>query len=209
MRTGSLAIQSQTVFDVDGVAAAMADGLETECVQLESKPFVVHHSVLTLPHMVVQFVREDVAVARRVRVPAGRWVFLVPLAASDSARWNARRVAGNDLFVQAPDSECYAFDPAGTQFAIISVAEGTEAAVLGSVLTGGTGECTLVTRDRDADALRRRLDVLRTSANAAGNADAVERRLFEALAVALRHAIASEQHLYLTAAYKRVVARAE
>jgi AraC-like DNA-binding protein len=210
MATEPCAIQSRTILDVDGAAEAMADGLETECVQLESKPFVVQHAVVALPEMCVQFVREDVAVARRIRVPDDRWVFLVPQAVSESARWNARRVDGRDLFVQAPGSECYAFDPAGTEFALISIPEGTEAAALASrLLMGRTGDCTLLTRECDTDALRRRLDQARAPAPTASDPGAVQRRLVDALAILLRHAIPSDQRVYLTAAYKRVVGRAE
>jgi AraC-like DNA-binding protein len=210
MATDACRIHTRTILDVDGAADAMADGLETECVQLESKPFVVQHAVLALPQMFVQFVREDVAIARRIRVPDDKWVFLVPQVVSESARWNARCVAPRDLFVQAPGSECYAFDPTGTQFALISVAEGSDAAVLArQLLSGNTGECTLLTRERDVEALRRRLDQVRAPASAASDPAAVQRWLFDALASVLSHAIASDQRVYLTAAYKRVVGRAE
>jgi AraC-like DNA-binding protein len=209
MATDICGVQTRTVFEVDGVAAAMADGLETECVQLESKPFVVHHAVLALPRMFVQFVREDVAVARRLRVPAGKWVFLVPLAVSESTRWNARSVADHHLFVQPPGSECYAFDPAGTEFALISVAERTAAAVLArAMLTGRIDDCTFVVRDRDAEALRRKLALARAPASASDLAS-VERRLSGALDICARYAIPSDHRVYLTAAYKRLVGRAE
>jgi AraC-like DNA-binding protein len=165
--------------------------------------------VVAAPSTIVQFVREDVAVARRLRVPAGKWVFLVPLAVSDATRWNARHVTGNDLLVQAPGSECYAFEPAGTQFALISVAEGTDAAALGRVLTGPAGECTLVVRQADADALRRRLARVWTPGPVATGFAAAQRHLCDSLEIALRHAMPSEQRVYLTAAYKRVVRRAE
>jgi AraC family ethanolamine operon transcriptional activator len=210
MATDPCAVPIRTILDVDGAAAAMADGLETECVQLESRPFVVQHAVVALPEMFVQFVREDVAIARRIRVPDDKWVFIVPQAVSETARWNARRVDGRDLFVQGPGSACYAFDPAGTEFAIISVADGTEAGLLARRLLGGSRrECLLLTRERDAEALRRRLDQVLAPPSAASDPATVQRRLFDALAIAVRHAIPSEQRVYLTAAYKRVVGRAE
>src|SRR5262252_6123674 len=123
MSTEANVVITQTIVDIDGVGAAIADGLEAECVQLESRPFAAQHVVVTLPGLVVQFVREDVALARRIRVPDGKWLFLVPLDVSESVRWNARRVAANELFVHAPRSECYAFDPAGTSFALVTVAD--------------------------------------------------------------------------------------
>jgi AraC-like DNA-binding protein len=159
--------------------------------------------------MVVQSIREDVALARRIRIPAGKWAFLVPLAVSDPLRWNARRVTRRDLLVHAPGSDCYAFDPAGTEFALISVPEWSEAAALARrVLMGSTGECTLITREHDADTLRRRLRRLRDDASSI-DADAVQRQLSQALDLSVRYAIQPEQGTYLRAAYKRVVGRAE
>ena len=202
-------VRTRTIVDVDGLGAAITDDLATECVQLESKPFVAQHVVVTLPRMVVQFVGEDVAVARRIRVPDGKWLFLVPLVVTESARWNARRVAMNNLFVHAPGSECFAFDPAGTRFALISVAEGSDLAVCArTVLTDGIGECTLVAHSHDARALRRELDLVRAWASTVPGVDEIHHAT-AALDTAMRRAMKSQQYVYKSADHKGVVRRAE
>ena len=202
-------LRAQTFVEVDGLAAAIAGGLEAEWVQLESKPFAAEHVVARLADVVIQIVREDAAVARRIRVPDRTWLFLVPLAVSESARWNAHGVDDRDLFVHAPGSECYGFDPAGTVFAVITVAEHSRLAILaGSALTGHMRECTLVSRTRDAEMLRGRLDQLCAAGSHALDRDAIQRGILAALDRCLQHAMKPEPRVR-ESDRKRVVRRAE
>src|SRR5262245_61262045 len=127
----SSVVRTRVVEDVDAMATAIADGLQAEYVQLEAKRFSASFTVVTLPSLVLQVVREDVAVVRRIRVPTGRFAFVVPLAVPESARWNARPVNGNEVIVCGPRSESYACDPGGTAFAIVSVSKSTPLAALG------------------------------------------------------------------------------
>jgi AraC family ethanolamine operon transcriptional activator len=120
----SWSVQSDLVEDVDAMSAAIGDGLRAEYVQLEAKPFGGRWAIARGADMVMQFAQEEIAVARRIRVPANRWAFIVPCAVPESARWNARAIHADDLIVCAPGSECYAFDPGGTRFAIVSVEAG-------------------------------------------------------------------------------------
>jgi len=210
MSTEANVVITQTIVDIDGVGAAIADGLEAECVQLESRPFAAQHVVVTLPGLVVQFVREDVALARRIRVPDGKWLFLVPLDVSESVRWNARRVAANELFVHAPRSECYAFDPAGTSFALVTVSDRSALGTLArTALADSVGECTLVTGTRNAERLRRRLDRLRVATSALRNPEAIRGDIADALNACLRQAIRCQQDMYVSAHRKHLVRRAE
>lgn len=104
------------------MAAVMADGLESEYVQLEAKPFAARWNVLRLSDMVVQFGYEGVALVRRIRVPVDRWAFMIPLRVPGSARWNGCSIHGNEIIVCAPGSEGYGFDPGGTIVAVVSFA---------------------------------------------------------------------------------------
>jgi AraC family transcriptional regulator, ethanolamine operon transcriptional activator len=151
-------VDARLIEDVDAMAAAIADGLEAEFVQLEAKPFAAHWTVIRLAGMVLQFGREDAAIVRRLRVPAGRWAFVVPLAVPDSARWNACRVSGDEVIMCGPGSECYAFDPGGTKFAIISIADGCDTTTQARYLLSGADRIAVVmSRAADAGQLRRHL----------------------------------------------------
>jgi AraC-like DNA-binding protein len=210
MATDRDVVFTRTIADIDALAAAIADGLQAECVQLESRPFAAQLVVARLPGMVVQFVREDVALARRIRVPAGKWLFLVPLTVNESVRWNARHVAANDLFVHAPDSECYAFDPAGTTFALITVSDRSELGALArTALADSLGDCTLVTGNGHAEGLQRRLAQLRAATAITTNAHAIQRGVADALIACLRQAIRCQEDVYVSAHRRHLVRRAE
>jgi AraC family ethanolamine operon transcriptional activator len=113
-------VDTRVVEDVDAMAQAMSDGLEGEYVQLESRRFCGRWTTVRFDSVVAQFASQDIAVARRVRVPAGRWAFMVPLAVPGAARWNGHPVGADDVVVCPPRSDCLAFDPPLTQFAIIT-----------------------------------------------------------------------------------------
>jgi AraC family ethanolamine operon transcriptional activator len=155
-------IESRAIEDIDAMAGAIADGLHAEYVQLEAKRFTGRWTVVRLPHMVLQKGREDIAIARRFRAAAGTWAFIVPLSVPECARWDARTVNPDELIVCAPGAECYAFDPGGTQFAIITVADRHPAvAAAGGLLRAGERSCTVRQRAGDAVSLQHRLsDVL-------------------------------------------------
>jgi AraC-like DNA-binding protein len=115
------AIDSRDLEDVDAMAAAIADGMESEYVQLEARPFRGHWTVVRLPTMVIQFARADVAIVRRLRVPPDRLAFVVPLRVPGLARWNGHAIRGGEVIVCPAGGDDYAFDPGGMQFAIVSV----------------------------------------------------------------------------------------
>jgi AraC-like DNA-binding protein len=122
------------VEDVDAMAAAAADGLTAEYVQLEARPFTGYWLALYTPTMVVQVCREDISVARRLRVPMNRWVLVFPIMVGESARWNATAVRPDEALICGPGEECFAFDPAGTRFAVFSFEPGSATARRLSVL---------------------------------------------------------------------------
>ena len=191
-------VHTRAIEDIDAMAASIADGLEAEYVQLEALPFSARATVVSLPEMVVQFVHEDVAIVRRLRIPAGRWAFVVPLTVPDSARWNACAVNGDEVVVCAPQAECYAFDPRGTIFAIISVPETRQAAVLGhDLLEPGALSRTVLPRARDARELQHRLNALIASARRteAMVSAAAAREIGAALELCLRSAVPADRHI--------------
>jgi len=110
---------------------AIGDGLSAEYLQLEARPFTGSWTTVTLGGMVLQFGQEDVATVRRLRVPEDRAAIVVPIETTPLARWNARPIGSHQLIACLPGAECFAFDPGGTHFAIVSVplASRTAAAV--------------------------------------------------------------------------------
>ena len=205
-------VHTRAIEDIDAMAAAIADGLEAEYVQLEALPFSARATVVSLPEMVVQFVHEDVAIVRRLRVPAGRWAFVVPLTVPESARWNACAVNGDEVVVCAPQAECYAFDPRGTIFAIISVPETRQAAVLGhDLLEPGALSRTVLPRARDARDLQHRLNALIASARRteAMVSVAAAREIGAALELCLRSAVPADRHVEASTGRSQIVRRAE
>jgi AraC family transcriptional regulator, ethanolamine operon transcriptional activator len=212
MNPVSSLVRTRIIQDVDAMAAAIADGLQAEYVQLEAKPFSGSWTIVTLPNLVLQFVREDVAVVRRIRVPAGRWAFVVPLAVPESARWNARPVNGNEVIVCGPRSELYACDPAGTMFAIVSVAKSSASGALGAAfLKGSPSGCTVVPRGRDARELQQRLTAIadRAAMSQAINAQSARIGIGSALDLCLRNAMPGERQVEAAVCRSGIVRRAE
>src|SRR5689334_16200117 len=128
-------LESTTVEDVDAMSATMADGLKSEYVQLEAGQFAARWDVLQLASMVVQFGREQIAIARRMRVPDDRWAFVVPLEVPRAARWDGMVIRVGELVVCAPRSEGYAFDPEGMQLAVVSVSPATAAGLVSAAVS--------------------------------------------------------------------------
>src|SRR5262249_11262949 len=119
---------------------------------------------------VVQFGREDVALVRRMRVPADRWGFMVPLTVPGSARWNGCAIHGGEIVVCAPGSGGYAFDPSGMGFAVVSMPESRVPVPLDVLRTTvAAGESAVVRPVAcRASALRAELLALDAAACAAG-----------------------------------------
>jgi len=135
-----VAIDSHFVEDVDSIAQAMSDGLQGEYVQLESKSFRGRWTSVRLASLVIQFGTQDAAVVRRLRVPADRCAFMVPLHVPAGARWNGHAVRADDIVVCPARTECLAFDPPSTKFAILTVPVGTPLArALRQVLSNTAG----------------------------------------------------------------------
>ena len=212
MKSAPSAFSTRVIEDVDAMAAAIADGLEAEYVQLEAKRFSARWTIVTAPEMVLQFAREDVAVVRRIRVPTGRCALVVPLAVPESARWNARPVNGNELIVCAPRSESYACDPGGTAFAIISVPEPSAVAGLAcGFVNGATSDCTVIPRGRDARELQQRLAAVFDRVESARTIDrrAVRASIDGALGACLRNALPADRQIEAALYRSRIVRRAE
>ena len=205
------AVRTSAIEDVDAMAAAIADGLEAEYVQLEARPFSARWTVVRLREMVVQFGREDVAIVRRLRIPAGRWAFVVPLTVPESARWNACAVGGDEVMVCPPRSECYAFDPRGTKFAIVSVPDGVEiAAVARDLLDSAPATFTVRAHPRSARELHYRLSAVTAAvASDAAISPSIARGIATALDLCLRSAVRAGRHDEASAGRSQIVRRAE
>lgn len=121
----AMAAKTHLVEDVDAIAAAMADGLHGEYVQLEPSPFRGRWTTVRIDAVVAQFGSQDTAVARRMRMPHDRWAFIVPLEAPGAARWNGHAIGPGLVFVCPPGAECLASDPASTRFAILTAGSTT------------------------------------------------------------------------------------
>ncbi len=111
---------SRVIEDVDAMARVIADGVRCDYVQLESTPFRARWSIVHFDPFVLQFGSEEIAVFRRLRIPADRWALMIPLDVPEPARWNGHRLRHDDLMVCPPRSECLAFDPSSTRFAILT-----------------------------------------------------------------------------------------
>jgi AraC family transcriptional regulator, ethanolamine operon transcriptional activator len=159
--TQSSSVVVRSVEDVDAMASALSDGLEAEYVQLEPRRFVVRWTIVRAMGLTVQFGSEDLAVVRRLRVPADRWAIIVPLHVPRCARWSGRAVRLGDLMICPPRSECIAFDPPGTSFAIVSAGE--RSALVSAVREAVAGATAPITIAGGAAALALRdfLDRLR------------------------------------------------
>jgi AraC family ethanolamine operon transcriptional activator len=168
-RSSGPAVDSRELEDVDAMASVIADGIESEYVQLEAKPFSGHWTIVRLRSMVIQFAREDVALVRRLRVPQDRWMFVVPLHVPGLARWNGHAIRGGELIVCPAGGEGYAFDPGGMRSAIISVDASSAAEMIHDpgTLPAVDGSCVLRPPATDMSGLRRRLAELGATAEAA------------------------------------------
>ena len=136
------------------MSAAVADGLTAEYVQLQPGPFTGQWTVVCTRTTVVQIGREDVAVVRRLRVPRRRWAVIVPLIVPAAARWNASAMRPQDVLICAPGTECFAFDPPGTRFAVLTFATSTTTSTRLARLAAECAPSGVATlRDEDAAAL--------------------------------------------------------
>jgi AraC-like DNA-binding protein len=163
----SRAVTSTDVRDVDGMAAVAVDGIEIDCVQLEAKPFSSRWTVVQLTSAVMQFGHEELAIVRRVRVPADRWAFVVPLIVPGLARWDGNVITTGEVIACPPRTESYAFDPTGMQFAIISLPVDAAVSLMGAEwasLRSSAGSLIIRPAGRDVVRLRGHLLELRAVA---------------------------------------------
>jgi AraC family ethanolamine operon transcriptional activator len=167
-------VDSRDIEDVDAMAAAIVDGMDSEYVQLEARPFRGRWTVVRLPSMVVQFARAQVAIVRRLRVPVDRLAFIVPLNVPGLARWNGHTIRGGEVIVCPAGGDDYAFDPGGMQFAILSVAaaDSSEFVDVGRLSEpDDSPSCVLRPIAADSMALHRRLIDLNAAAEVKGVID--------------------------------------
>jgi AraC-like DNA-binding protein len=166
-RTPRPYVDLRSIDDVDAIGRAVCDGLQAEYVQLESKPFRARWTTVRFCSLVIQLGSEDCAVVRRLRVPSDRFAFIVPLEVPAAARWNGRKVRADDLVVCPPRTYCFAFDPAGTKYAIVSAGMGTPLAIAARLLVSSpTSGAVVLPCGAGAKALRDRLESVRDSVEA-------------------------------------------
>jgi len=192
------------VEDVDAMASAATDGLIAEYVQLESRPFTGHWLALDTPTMVVQVGREDISVARRLRVPTDRWAVVFPIMLAESARWNASAVRPDEALICGPGEECFAFDPAGTRLGVFSFDAGSSTASHLGVLAR---ECApsgiTVLQSDEAYALRR--DLMALTQAIRPQAAGLERMI----QTALSHAVPRSRQVESFVGRRQIVRRVE
>ena len=174
-----------TTADIDAFAAALSDGVTGEYVQLESTAFRGRWLAARGRAFVVQFARQNIAVARRIRVPADRWAFQIPLHVPATARWDGRAVRIDEIIVCPPGAESLAFDPAHTRFALLSTPVGSRLAALARArVAAGADEPVALPCVKAGHTLRRRLEDL------AGRVDANRTVALAAVRASLEAAIA-------------------
>jgi AraC family ethanolamine operon transcriptional activator len=147
-------------------------------------------------------------------VPADRIAFVVPMVTTPQARWNGRPIAPHQIVACLPGAECFAFDPAGTQFAIVSVPLGSAIAAAGRASCGNVGGSTIITPGEAAafelrrylDAAASLVDVAADQPLAAGPVASQGERL---LLTCLETATAGRADIDSSTARSRLVGRAE
>jgi len=197
MDTSKPIVTRRSIDDVDAMATAVADGHRAEYVQMERGAFGCRWSVVSTPDVVLQFAHEGIAIARRLRIAENRWAIVLPLSVPDTARWDARPVKRDEMIVCGPTAECYAFDPGGTSFVLISMpAHSAAAAVVQDVLHDGAATKTMRPSARDARTLQHRLRAIAESVERAGVVDGPQlvAGIDGAMAECLMRAVPSDWH---------------
>jgi AraC-like DNA-binding protein len=159
-------VVSSEIRDVDAMAAHIEDGIVGEYVQLEARCFRGRWTVVRVPTFTLQFSRECVASVHRLRIPANRWAFFVPLAAPEGVRWDGRPVSDHLHIACAPGAESLVFDPGGAEFAVISVAPESAPDLVEMAFSklAASGCGVVQPRRRDAERFRSALVELRATA---------------------------------------------
>jgi AraC-like DNA-binding protein len=158
-------VVSCTADDAEVLTQALCDGLRSEYVQLEARPFRARWTSIQCATVVIQFASQEISVVRRLRVAANRWGFMVPLAVTRGARWNGRPASPDEILVCPPESICLAFDPPPARFAIVTVpVDAPIVAALGTLLSQPKGDPIAFACECNTSALRERLVRLRMSA---------------------------------------------
>jgi AraC-like DNA-binding protein len=147
------------VADLEAMAAAHRGGVDVEYVQLESGPFAGWWSVIPLGILDIQIGGADVSLVRRILMPPERWLLVVPLAMPTPARWNGSSIVGGEIITVPPGSRTYAFDPAGSRYALVTLDRLAVAEINEDVLAMGPSSGAVVIRPKllDSRALRREL----------------------------------------------------
>jgi AraC family ethanolamine operon transcriptional activator len=92
-------------------------------------------------------------------MPSESWLLAVPLVMPTPARWNGSSIVGGEIISVPPGSRTYAFDPAGSRYAIVTLHHSAVAEISEDVLTMGSSSGAVVIKPAllDARALRREL----------------------------------------------------
>lgn len=193
------------------MALAVADGVRCEYVQLESTPFRARWSIVHFDPFVLQFGSEDTAVVRRVRIPADRWAFMIPLEVPRAARWNGHSLRHDDLMVCPPRSECLAFDPPSTRFAILTAHTASVIAEAALPFWSGRGsEPVAIACGPDIATFRERLAAVRAQAEMSARSSRAAGAFLQQTAIdCLRQAAATRGDAVMIGDRSRIVSRAE
>ena len=164
---------STDIRDIDGMAAIAVDGIETDCVQLEAKPLSSRWTVAQFMPAVMHFGHQELAIVRRVEVPADRWAFVVPLVVPGLARWDGHVITTGEIVACPPRTESYAFDPAGMRFAIISLPVDAAVGLMGAARTSlRSSKGSLIVRPMGRNMVRLRGQLLELKAITEAQTDA-------------------------------------
>jgi AraC family ethanolamine operon transcriptional activator len=133
------------------MAAAFRGGVDVEYVQLESAPFAGWWSVIPLGALDVQIGGADVSLVRRILMPPESWLLAVPLVMPTPARWNGSSIVGGEIITVPPGARTYAFDPAGSRYALVTLDRSAAAEINEDVLTMGSSSGAIVIRPKLLD----------------------------------------------------------
>ncbi|HEY7288793.1 MAG TPA: AraC family transcriptional regulator [Vicinamibacterales bacterium] len=199
-----VSVEGRRIEDIDAMAAAAVDGLTSEYLQLVARPFTGRWTIVRTSHLSIQIGCEDIAVVRRLGIPSNRAALIVPLSVPDSARWNACVIRPQDVLVCLPGAECYAFDPGGTSFAVISVESRSPVARRVRLLAAEAAPSGVATlRPEDACALRRELQAVGAASRAARTG------ILKVLQLSLARAVPRPRQIESAPGRSQIVRRAE
>jgi AraC-like DNA-binding protein len=109
------------VYDIAAMSDARDDGIGSDYLRLDSRPFCARWVVFTLPRLVLRFTHEDVASLHRICVPADKWLVFIPLRMRAGVRWDGCAVTPDCHVLCPPLSESLVYQAGRTEFAIVSI----------------------------------------------------------------------------------------